>query len=93
MREKLRSLITLAAMPKAKASRDFLLPPPRHLYQLRVSLRYIKPPIWRRFLVPDNWLLGDLHPVLVAVMGWGGYHMHAFSAAASIRPNIPPTRW
>jgi hypothetical protein len=37
MREKLRSLITLAAMPKAKASRDFLLPPPRHLYQLRKS--------------------------------------------------------
>jgi hypothetical protein len=28
--------------------------------------------------VPDNWLLGDLHPLFVLVMGWEGYHMHAF---------------
>jgi hypothetical protein len=54
------------------------MPPPRSILQLRIALRYIKPPIWRRILVPDNWRLGDLHPVFVTVMGWGGYHMHAF---------------
>jgi len=73
-------------MPKAKASREFSVPLPKHTFQLRVSLRYIKPPIWRRVLVPDNWLLGDLHPVLVAVMGWGGYHMHAFRFGGGFNP-------
>lgn len=65
-------------MPKARAPREFSVTAPRNVFQLRVSLRYIKPPIWRRLLVADNCRLGDLHPVLVAVMGWGGYHMHAF---------------
>lgn len=54
------------------------MPPPGNILQLRIALRCITPPIWRRILVPDNWLLGDLHPVVVCVMGWGGYHMHAF---------------
>ena len=65
-------------MAKAKAARGIRTPPPRSIFQLRIALRYIKPPIWRRVLVPDNWLLGDLHPLFVHVMGWAGYHMHAF---------------
>lgn len=73
-------------MPKAKSSREHWVPPPRFIYQLRVALRYIKPPIWRRVLVPDNWLLGDLHPVLVATMGWGGYHLHAFRFGGGFNP-------
>lgn len=73
-------------MPKAKATRGFWVPGPQNTYQLKVSLRYIKPPIWRRVLVPDNWLLGDLHPVLVSVMGWGGYHLHAFRFGGGFNP-------
>jgi len=46
----------------------------------------IKRPIWRRLLVPDDWLLGDLHPVWVAAMGWGGYHMHAFRFGGGFNP-------
>ncbi len=34
----------------------------------------------------DDWLLGDLHPVLVATMGWGGYHMHAFRFGGGFNP-------
>ncbi len=78
-------------MPKAKESRGSWCPPPQRLLQLRVSLRYIKPAIWRRFVVPDNWLLGDLHPVLVAVMGWGGYHMHAFRFGGGFNPTAYST--
>jgi hypothetical protein len=37
-------------------------------------------------LVPDNWLLGELHPVLVCVMGWGGYHLHAFRFGGGFDP-------
>lgn len=73
-------------MPKTKASRGVWAPPPQSVFQLRVSLRYIKPPIWRRVLVPDNWRLGELHPVLVAVMGWGGYHLHAFRFGGGFNP-------
>jgi hypothetical protein len=73
-------------MPKLKARRGIWVPPPQYIYQLRVSLRYIKPPIWRRVLVPDDWLLGELHPVLVAVMGWYGYHMHAFRFGGGFKP-------
>ena len=73
-------------MPKGKACRKFRVPPPQNTFQLRVSLRYIKPPIWRRLLVPDDWLLGDLNPVLVAAMGWGGYHMHAFRFGGGFNP-------
>lgn len=36
--------------------------------------------------MPDNWLLGDLHPVLVAVMGWGGYHLHCFRFGGGFNP-------
>jgi hypothetical protein len=72
-------------MAKAKTNREFRSTPPTKIFQLRIALRYIKPPIWRRVLVADNWLLGDLHPVLVRVMGWGGYHMHAFRFGGGFR--------
>jgi hypothetical protein len=35
---------------------------------------------------PDNWVLGELHPVLVAAMGWGGYHLHAFRFGGGFNP-------
>jgi hypothetical protein len=79
-------------MPKTKAARGSPAPPPTKVLQLRVSLRYIKPPIWRRVLVPDNWRLGDLHPLLVAVMGWGGYHLHAFRFGGGFNPTEYSTR-
>jgi hypothetical protein len=53
-------------------------PSPENIYSIRVTLRCIEPRIWREFLVPDSYTLGDLHEVLYRVMGWGGYHMHSF---------------
>jgi hypothetical protein len=76
---------SVEAMTRTKASHGLRAPSPRYIYQLRVALRYIQPPIWRRVLVPDNWRLGDLHPVL-AVMGWGGYHLHAFRFGGGFNP-------
>lgn len=55
------------------------------ILQLRIALRYIEPPIWRRVLVRDDWLLGELHPVFVRVMGWAGYHLHAFRFGGGFR--------
>jgi hypothetical protein len=49
------------------------------VYQLKVTLRHIKPPIWRRILVPGNTKLSDLHLMLQAAMGWANGHLHMFT--------------
>ncbi|MFW6136412.1 MAG: plasmid pRiA4b ORF-3 family protein [Chloroflexota bacterium] len=48
------------------------------IYQIRVSLAGIEPPIWRRIQVPGDVTLEELHDVLQAVMGWWDYHLHQF---------------
>jgi len=46
--------------------------------QLKVQLKYFKPPIWRSVVVPSLATLGDLHRVIELVFGWDGDHLHAF---------------
>lgn len=48
------------------------------IFQLKVSLREISPPIWRRFLVRGDVTLYKLHGVLQVMMGWMGTHMYRF---------------
>jgi hypothetical protein len=47
-------------------------------FQLRIELREILPPIWRRFQVPGAIALPGLHRVIQEVMGWENYHLHLF---------------
>lgn len=49
------------------------------LYQIKVSLREIKPPIWRRVQVSGDITLAKLHLVLQIAMGWTNSHLHRFS--------------
>jgi hypothetical protein len=49
---------------------------------LKITLRNIKPPIWRRVLVPRGMTLGDLHVAIQVVMGWQNGHLHAFEVAS-----------
>lgn len=51
---------------------------PQEIYQLKVTLRYSKPPIWRRLLVPAGLTLDMLHDTLQAAMGWYDCHLHEF---------------
>ncbi len=48
------------------------------IYQLKITLQGIRPPIWRRVLVPAGVELGELHEIIQHVFGWWGYHLHAF---------------
>ncbi|HWR57633.1 MAG TPA: plasmid pRiA4b ORF-3 family protein, partial [Thermodesulfovibrionales bacterium] len=49
------------------------------LYQLKVTLMGIKPPIWRRIQVTGNTKLSRLHDILQIVMGWTNSHLHMFN--------------
>ena len=60
-----------------------LAAPPRAVsVSLKITLRGIKPPIWRRILVPRRMTLGDLHVAIQVVMGWQNSHLHAFEVAS-----------
>lgn len=48
------------------------------IYQIKVTLKYSKPPIWRRIQVPGDTRLDKLHMILQAVMGWWDAHLHQF---------------
>jgi len=55
---------------------------PRRLrctYQLKVSLKGLRPPVWRRLLVPSSIYLSDLHDVFQIAMGWTDSHLHLFN--------------
>jgi hypothetical protein len=51
---------------------------PSPTYQLKITLREITPPIWRRVLVPGDLSLDKLHLVIQAAMGFWNYHLHVF---------------
>jgi len=48
---------------------------------LKVTLRDVKPPVWRRLLLPGTMTLADLHEAIQAAMGWHGGHLHGFEVA------------
>jgi len=48
------------------------------VYQLKVTLDGIEPPIWRRLLVPSNITLDQFHGVIQVAMGWTNSHLHQF---------------
>ena len=53
--------------------------PPNAVYQLKITLRGIRPPIWRRVLVGDTVTLHHLHRVIQAAMGWEDTRLHRFT--------------
>jgi hypothetical protein len=52
--------------------------PNNSVYQLKITLRGSKPPIWRRLLVSDSITLYKLHLIIQAAMGWTDSHLHHF---------------
>jgi dihydropteroate synthase len=61
------------------------------IYQLKISLKYTKPPIWRRILVPANMELENLHETIQCVMKWYNCHLHQFMQGnICYQPNPEP---
>src|SRR5215470_12897405 len=48
---------------------------------LKVTLRGIRPSIWRRLEVPSRMSLSQLHDAIQAAMGWRDGHLYAFDVA------------
>jgi len=51
------------------------------VYQLNITLKGIRPPIWRRVQVPGAIRLAALHEVIQTVFGWTDSHLHQFVVA------------
>lgn len=48
------------------------------IYQLKIELLGIKPPIWRKIKVNGKTIFGDLHMIIQIVMGWEDDHLFEF---------------
>lgn len=53
--------------------------PSASTFRIKVTLKGIRPPIWRRLLVPDTLKLPEFHRVLQYAMGWQNIHLHHFT--------------
>lgn len=51
---------------------------PSTILQLKVTLRRVRPPIWRRLEIPASTTLFELHHILQGAMGWTDSHLHQF---------------
>lgn len=50
----------------------------RQIYQLRITLADVTPPVWRRVLVPGGYTLDRVHRAIQYAMGWQNCHLHSF---------------
>jgi hypothetical protein len=48
-------------------------------YQLKITLKHVRPACWRRVLIPASAMLGELHEVIQIAFAWDGEHLHGFS--------------
>ncbi len=51
----------------------------KKVYQFKITLEGIKPPVWRRIQVPETYTFWDLHVAIQDSMGWSDEHLHEFS--------------
>jgi Plasmid pRiA4b ORF-3-like protein len=51
---------------------------PAPIYQLKISLAFSSPLIWRRLLIPGETSLARLHNIFQQCMGWDDIHSHRF---------------
>jgi hypothetical protein len=50
----------------------------KQVYQFKIKLKDIRPPVWRRIQVPESYTFWDLHVAIQDAFGWEDYHLHQF---------------
>lgn len=58
------------------------------IYRIKVTLRHVAPPVWRRIEVLADTKLGKFHRILQAAMGWTDAHLHVYRVG-EVRYGIP----
>jgi len=48
------------------------------IHTIKVSLRYMKPSVWRRLQVASQTSLAELHHIIQVAIGWHDCHLHQF---------------
>lgn len=61
----------------------------KSVYQLKVTIKGIKPPIWRRLLLPSDATFWELHIAIQDSFGWEDYHLHEFYIGSAWDRNVP----
>jgi hypothetical protein len=54
------------------------MPPRKQVYQFKITLKDIRPPIWRRIQVPSTFNFWDLHVAIQNAKGWQDCHLREF---------------
>ena len=62
------------------------------VFQLKITLRGSKPPIWRRMQVRGSTTLYKMHYILQDVMDWDDYHLHQF-IVDGVYYGVPDQEW
>jgi hypothetical protein len=68
-------------MEKINAIKELNIPKkgvPEQLYQLKIKLEGISPPIWRRIVLSSYTYFSELHDLIQKYFSWDGYHLHEF---------------
>jgi hypothetical protein len=55
-----------------------------NVLQLKVTLRKVSPPVWRRIHIRSDATLESLHRCLQTVFDWSDSHMHAFRSEMTV---------
>ncbi len=63
------------------------------IYQIKVTLKHSKPPIWRRLLVAEDTRLSDLHSIIQQAMPWWNCHLHQFDVGGVYFSTPHPDDW
>jgi hypothetical protein len=63
---------------KKRIKREQMTKKNEKVYQFKITLKGIRPPIWRRIQVPETYSFWDLHVAIQDSFGWMDYHLHNF---------------
>jgi len=58
---------------------DDVMPVSNTIYQLKITIKGITPPIWRRICIPDDATFRELHEAIQLGLGWSDSHLHEFT--------------
>ncbi|RGC19696.1 plasmid pRiA4b ORF-3 family protein [Absiella sp. AM54-8XD] len=59
-------------------------------YQLKISMKGAKPPVWRRVNVPKDLTFNELHETIQRLFGWMDEHLYKFRIASQMLEILGP---